>query len=326
MTADDVSRVSRHGDAPRVYPRDGYGTRVAGVAGRHRADRPSERGRGRRGKAESATEEGGDKGKRGSFLRELPVLVIVALGLALLIKALIVQAFYIPSGSMEPTLLIGDRVLVNKLAYDFHDVHRGDIVVFNGAGSFLPPTPKNDPDNPLEAVVQAVAGAFGVTAPGEKDFIKRVIGVPGDHVACCDARGRVTVNGVPLNGEAYLYPGDVPSDMEFEITVPPGQIWVMGDHRSVSADSRAHIGEPGGGTIPIDKVLGRAFAVVWPPSHMTLLSPPATFNQPALDRSGARAAGSPPTPAEGSAGLAALGVVAVLRRRPGLDLARSPLS
>lgn len=274
---------SRQGQAgpPKVHPGGETDSQRDAANGRHRAHRQPE-GRARRSRRSRRGDSGRDAGKRGSFFRELPVLVIVALGLALLIKAFVIQAFYIPSASMENTLLIGDRVLVNKLAYDLHGVHRGDIVVFNGAGSFIPAAPESKPDNPVEAVGRAIGTAFGVTAPGEKDFIKRVIGVPGDHVACCDERGRVTVNGVALNGEPYLHPGDVPSETDFEATVPPGRVWVMGDHRSVSADSRAHVGDPGGGTIPIDKILGRAFAVVWPPSHMKVLSPPRTFEQPSL--------------------------------------------
>lgn len=226
------------------------------------------------------------RGKQGSFLRELPFLVVVALGLALLIKAFVIQAFYIPSASMEDTLHVGDRVLVNKLAYDIHDVHRGDVIVFNGEGSFIPASPENNPDNPAEAAVQAVGSAFGRTPPGEKDFIKRVIGVPGDHVACCDERGRITVNGVPLNGRPYIYPGNAPSKRRFDVTVPEGRLWVMGDHRAVSADSREHMQRPGGGTVPVDRVLGRAFAVVWPVSDLGVLSPPRTFGQPSLVDSG----------------------------------------
>lgn len=274
---------------PRVVvsSSDSRRARTAAVGGgRHRSMSPA-RSRGAHGKRRSPVEgsEGG-KRKRGSFARELPLLVAVALGLALVIKAFLIQAFYIPSSSMEPTLLIGDRVLVNKLAYDLHRVHRGDIVVFNGAGSFVEPAPRAQPDNPLGVVAQAVGSAFGANPSGEKDFIKRVIGLPGDRVACCDARGRVTVNGVPLNGEPYIFPGDVPSKREFEVTVPPGRLWVMGDHRSVSADSRAHLDEPANGTIPIDKVIGRAFVVVWPPSQVKVLSPPRTFQQPALEGNG----------------------------------------
>ena len=118
--------------------------------------------------------------------------------------------------------------------------------------------------------------------PGEKDYIKRVIGVPGDTVKCCDAKGRVTVNGVPLDEKGYLYPGDVPSQKFFEVKVPQGRLWVMGDHRMVSLDSRSHMGDPGGGTIPIDKVIGRAFVVVWPFSRAAVIPIPDTFNQPAL--------------------------------------------
>jgi signal peptidase I len=127
----------------------------------------------------------------------------------------------------------------------------------------------------------AVSGLFG-TAPGVHDYIKRVIGVPGDHVACCDARGRITVNGVPLNEKSYLYPGNPPSTASFHVTVPPGRLWVMGDHRSVSYDSRGHQQDPGNGTIPRDRVVGRAFVIVAPVSRWSVLSIPATFQQPRL--------------------------------------------
>jgi len=126
-----------------------------------------------------------------------------------------------------------------------------------------------------------VAGTFGFATPNEKDFIKRVIGVPGDHVVCCDSQGRITVNGVPLS-EDYLFPGDAPSEQDFNVTVPAGRLWVMGDHRSSSSDSRYHTGDPGGGTIAIDRVVGRAFVVVWPFSDWSWLSRPETFGNPAL--------------------------------------------
>jgi signal peptidase I len=221
----------------------------------------------------------GKRRKNRSWWVELPLLVIFALILALLIKTFIVQAFYIPSASMEDTLLIGDKVLVNKLVYDFRPVHRGDIVVFNGEGSWDPAPLAPAP--PLQRLWDSITGLFG-TAPGVHDYIKRVIGIPGDHVACCDAHGRVTVNGVALNEKSYLYPGDSPSTSSFHVTVPPGQLWVMGDHRSVSYDSRGHMGDPGGGTIPEGKVVGRAFLIVWPVSRWRVLSIPATFDQPKL--------------------------------------------
>ncbi len=230
-----------------------------------------------------------------SFWRELPVLVVVALVIALLIKSFVVQAFFIPSSSMENTIMIGDKVLVNKLVYHFRAIKPGDIVVFDGAGSWDPvPRPTPPSSNPaarlydatLRPLLHSIAGLFG-TAPGQTDFIKRVIGVPGDHVACCTAQGLVTVNGVPLHEQSYLYPGDTPGSTpaateSFSITVPAGRLWVMGDHRSVSEDSRLHRGDPGGGTIPENEVIGRAFITVWPPSRWRILSIPATFSQPGI--------------------------------------------
>jgi signal peptidase I len=225
--------------------------------------------------------------KQGSFWRELPVLIGVALVLALVIKAFVVQAFFIPSQSMENTLKIGDRVLVNKIVYHTRDIHRGDVVVFNGLDSWDPEVNFQEPTNPVSKALRAVGSAFGVV-PGEKDYIKRVIGIPGDHVKCCDAQGEITVNGHPLTETSYLYTDPVTkeqnaaSDRPFDITVGPGRLWVMGDHREVSADSRAHLGDPGGGTIPADRVIGRAFVVVWPVDRWKTLPIPKTFEQPAL--------------------------------------------
>jgi len=220
--------------------------------------------------------------KKGSFWRELPVLIVIALVLALLIKTFLVQAFFIPSGSMEETLQVGDRVLVNRLVYRFGEPQRGDVVVFNGVDSWTPEVTVNAPTNPVTGAIRNVAGLFGFASPNEKDFIKRVIGVPGDRVQCCDKKGRLLVNGVPLN-EPYVYPGNTPSEQKFNVVVPEGRLWVMGDHRAASSDSRFHLGDPGGGTIPIDHVVGRAFVVVWPFSHLSWLSTPKTFDNPALD-------------------------------------------
>jgi signal peptidase I len=221
--------------------------------------------------------------KRSSFLRELPFLILIALVLALLIKTFLVQAFYIPSGSMENTLHIGDRVLVNKLVYRIRDVHRGEIIVFRGPTSWQdnPEFTTSEPGNPISRFFHDIGSALGVAAPSSKDFIKRVIGVAGDHVVCCDPQGHVTVNGHALT-EPYLYPGAKPSETPFDVTVPKGRLWVMGDHRNMSADSRAHISDGEDGTIPTGNVIGRAFIRVWPPSDWGTLGVPSTFHQKGL--------------------------------------------
>src|ERR1700754_366836 len=231
--------------------------------------------------ADSAAKAGKPKRKR-SFWRDLVVIVVAALALTILLKAFVVQVFSIPSGSMENTLLPGDRILVSKIVYKFRPIARGDIVVFSGAGSWDPPN--QPPSNWFTGLVSDATNLVGIAGPGT-DYIKRVIGVPGDHVACCNAQGQVTVNGVPLTEGSYLYPGNVPSTQKFSVTVPAGHLWVMGDHRLVSYDSRGHMGDPGGGSIPESAVLGRAFVVIWPPSRWGFLNIPATFEQPQLNAS-----------------------------------------
>ncbi|MBT2213704.1 signal peptidase I [Actinomadura sp. NEAU-AAG5] len=234
---------------------------------------------------DESSEEGEPKKKKpGSFWKELPVLIVVAVVLALVIKAFAVQAFYIPSGSMQNTLQVGDRVLVNKIVYHTRDIARGDVVVFNGLDSWDPETQVKEPGNPVSKALHAVGSAFGV-APNEKDYIKRVIGIPGDHVKCCDAQGRITVNDVPLDEKSYLFTDPItheqnkPSNDPFDVTVKEGQLWVMGDHRELSYDSRSHRGDPGGGTIPTDRVIGRAFVIVWPLNRLDTLPIPKTFKQ-----------------------------------------------
>jgi signal peptidase I len=294
---DDFKCVVAGSDGPDTAE-DGAAERVgaAGHAGAHTAAPNSADGE------DEGPEAPAKKRQRGrSFLRELPVLIVIALVIALVIKTFVVQAFFIPSSSMENTLDIGDKVLVNKLVYHFRSIQPGDIVVFNGDGSWEP-EPASGPASgdplvrlyqvTLDPLFHAIAGLFG-TSPGQTDFIKRVIGVPGDHVACCNAAGDVTVNGVALHEQSYLFPGNPPSVQQFSITVPPGRLWVMGDHRSVSWDSRGHMDDPGGGTIPENMVIGRAFMIVWPVSRWRILQIPPTFSQPGISSpSAARAAGA----------------------------------
>ena len=287
-----------------------------------------------------------------SVLSEMVILIAVALTVALLIKTFVVQPFFIPSGSMENTLMIGDKILVNKLVYDIRPIGRGDIVVFNGAGSWNAPvaTPpaSRDPvarvyDDTLGKFFTAVADLFG-TPLGQTDYVKRVIGLPGDHVRCCDAQGNITVNGVALHEQSYLIPGATPSLGSFDVVVPPGRLFVLGDNRPESSDSRLNMcgyTEPGGqvgaclpwdptGTIPENKVIGRVFMIVWPPSRWQIIRVPATFGQPALLRSGTALAGAALAAAPAlplAAGIAVAVPLSLLRwrvrrRRPGRRVRR----
>jgi len=199
--------------------------------------------------------------KPGSFWRELPILLGVAILVAILVRYFVLQTFYIPSPSMEHTLNINDRVLVNKLVYDFRSPHRGEIIVFKAPEQW-----RNQPEG--------------------EDFIKRVIGVGGDRVVCCDARQRILVNGEALD-EEYVYRAqdgtqDPPAKETFDVTVPAGRLWVMGDHRSASGDSLQHFIETDSdmaeSTIPEGEVVGRAFVRFWPLSRATWLSVPTTFD------------------------------------------------
>lgn len=207
---------------------------------------------------------------------DIPLTIAVAFGVVLLVTTFLVKPFSIPSGSMENTLGIGDRILVNRVVYHLRDIERGDVVVFDGADSFVPASERPD-RNPVAAVFTWIGQSVGLVAPDSTDFVKRVIGVGGDRVTCCDDQGRVTVNGVPLEEAAYLYPGDAPSDIPFDVEVPEGMLWVMGDHRSASADSRVHLGDPGGGFVPASRVVGRAMAVVWPLNRLQAIEIPDTF-------------------------------------------------
>ncbi|MFW5474468.1 signal peptidase I [Knoellia sp. CPCC 206450] len=248
-------------DAPQGSLDDGLGA-DAGAPG------PGGRGRGRAA-----------AGAAGAALREFVVVVAMALALSFVVKTWLVQAFYIPSGSMEDTLILNDRVVVNKLVPDVVDVQRGDVVVFQDPGEWLSAVPEVS-HGPLRDGVERVLSFVGLLPDtSDNHLIKRVIGLPGDHIVCCDAQGRLTVNGVPLT-EPYVKAGDVASSITFDITVPAGKIWVMGDHRSDSEDSRFHDpdGTGGQGSVPIADITGRAVAKVWPLDRAGWLSrPESTF-------------------------------------------------
>ena len=324
-TGDDVPDQGDPDSGARQGPSEGAGDSEYSGPGEHSGpDEPAGSGgagpRGRHGTKPAKAR------RRHSFWRELPVLIITALVIALLIKTFVVQAFFIPSGSMENTLQINDKILVNKLVYHFRSIQPGDVVVFDGAGSWTPELPSHPSSEPivraydvtLKPLFEAVSGLFG-TAPGQTDFIKRVIGVPGDHVICCNAQGLVTVNGVALHEQSYLYPGETPSEApagysgRFNIIVPSGRLWVMGDNRAVSDDSRLRQADPGHGTIPESSVIGRAFMIVWPPSRWRILPIPSTFLQPGIAKSGSSAAALP--------GAAPSGAVRIEPAAPFLPLA-----
>jgi len=197
--------------------------------------------------------------RKSSFWREMPILLAVAILVAVVVRAFVLQTFYIPSPSMEHTLNLNDRVLVNKLVYDFRSPARGEVVVFKAPDEWR-------------------------TGAESEDFIKRVIGLPGDHIKCCDAKQRLMINGVGID-EPYIYSEngtqDPAADKEFEVTVPPDRLWVMGDHRSESGDSLEHWERSNDinlATIKIDSVVGRAFALFWPFNRATWLSAPKTFD------------------------------------------------
>jgi signal peptidase I len=203
------------------------------------------------------------------------IVVGLALLLSLIVKTWLMQAFYIPSESMENTLVKGDRVIVNKLVPSPMSLHRGDVIVFEDPDHWLPaPVPRQR--SPLMSALNSTLIFVGLLPSDEGNhLIKRVIGLPGDHVRCCDQNKRISVNGAAVT-EPYLFLGDVPSQEPFNITVPPGRVWVMGDHRSDSADSRAHDQSSGGaiGSVPESLIVGRAITVVWPFEHWALLSNP----------------------------------------------------
>lgn len=195
--------------------------------------------------------------------------LVLAVAISAVVRSLWVDVYFIPSASMEPLLRSGDRILVSHTDFQAGPVRRGDVVVFDGRGSFAP---LSSGHGPVADLVSEAGGWLGLTG-SDTTYVKRVIGLPGDRVVCCDAGGRLTVNGQQV-AEPYLYPGDEPSQLKFNVEVPAGRLWLMGDHRSMSADSRSLLGAPGGGMVPLERVIGRPVQIIWPLDRFAAVARP----------------------------------------------------
>jgi signal peptidase I len=199
--------------------------------------------------------------RKGSLLRELPILVILALLVSLFIKSFLVQFFYIPSGSMENTLQIKDRVAVNRVPFIGNDINRGDVIVFRDPAGWLPDASGVSGNGITNTIREGLVLVGIIPNPAKQYLVKRVIGVAGDNVVAKDQV--LTINGKPTN-EPYIFAGNSPSDTDFNITVPEGKVWVMGDHRGASGDSRVHQDDVNNGMVPVEKITGRVIATIWP--------------------------------------------------------------
>lgn len=221
--------------------------------------------------------------KRGSLLRELPIIIVSALVVSIIVKTFFIHFFYIPSGSMENTLQVGDRIAVNKLGSYFGEAKRGEVVVFRDPAGWLG-TPSESDDSKIIQTIKSGLVTVGVLPdPAKQYLIKRVIGVGGDTVTCCDKKGYLTVNGVSVS-EPYIFTGDKPSDTDFKVTVPKGFVWVMGDHRGASADSRFHTDDIHKGMVPLSSIVGRATVVVWPLNNINFLSTGSELSKVAINK------------------------------------------
>jgi signal peptidase I len=318
--ADERSPV---GAEPVTNPRSTTG------GGRHSQD-----SRGGRGSRDSGGRRGKERRRGLPLWQELPLLLVIAFCLALLVRTFLFQAFFIPSGSMEETLLAGDRVLVNKVVYHTREPARGEVVVFRGTDAWSPQHAIDSDIGMFSRASRFLGDLVGVSRPTEKDYIKRIVGLPGDRVSCCDVDGRVFVNGHPLDEEDYVVfnaplddgpdgAQDCFSRRFDEIVVEPGQMFVLGDQRANSQDSRCQ------GQVPLDNVIGRAFVIVWPSGRWAALSAPGTFDAVPS------ASGEYHMPAGGMAGETALVVPMLLsaaatlrtsRRVPGVTDERDTVS
>lgn len=231
---------------------------------------------------------------KGGVLRELVLIVAVALVLSVLVRTFVAQAFFVPSSSMEDTLLVQDRILVSKLSTDLGGIQRGEIVVFTDPSDWLPePVQVGGVKGALRSALTWVGLLPSDTG---EDLVKRVIGIGGDHIVCCDAQERIVLNGVALD-ETYIKPGAGTAQVRFDVVVPAGRFFVMGDNRADSADSRYHLEEQQG-SVPNGNVVGRVVSVIWPVSRWSGEPIPSIFENPAVSQQKAAtpgASGSPPT-------------------------------
>lgn len=205
-------------------------------------------------------------------LREVVVIVVVALTLSALIRAFLLQAFYVPSASMDQTLRPGDRIIASKITTNVSGVARGEIVVFKDPGDWLP-APLPPPDDWRTSVRRALTFIGVLPSDSGDDLVKRVIGLGGDRVACCDAEGRIVVNGVPLDEDYIIGPTD---QVRFDVVVPGDGMFVMGDNRGDSRDSRYHL-DVDDGAVPVGNAVGRVVLVLWPLDRLAVERIPAIF-------------------------------------------------
>lgn len=219
--------------------------------------------------------------RKRSFFQEFPVLIVVALLVSLFIKTFLVQFFYIPSGSMENTLQVNDRVAVNRIPFISNNIERGDVVVFRDPDNWLPAADISESPFVIAKLKAGLVAVGVLPNPAKQYLVKRVVGVAGDHVICCNTDGKLTVNGEVMN-EPYIFAGNVPSDMNFDVTVPKNKVWVMGDHRGASADSRYHQDDINKGFVPVKRITGRVIAVIWPLKNISLVPGVDALNQPAV--------------------------------------------
>ncbi|MFS0705054.1 signal peptidase I [Cellulomonas sp. 179-A 9B4 NHS] len=270
--AEELGPVPRPGQGADAHAPDGrplWAPTGAGTGDVAHDEQPPESRRSRQER------DGGRSGRTTawSWIRETAIILVSALVLSLVVKTFLVQAFFIPSPSMHDTLVENDRILVSKLTPGPRDLRRGDIVVFKDPGGWLQPVVEPQRGPLGDALNDGLTWIGLLPQDAGEHLVKRVIGLPGDRVAGAPGQP-VTVNGVPLE-EPYLATGAEPTEKAFDVTVPEGSVWVMGDNRQRSADSRYNMGNPGGGSVPVDNIVGVAFVTVWPLDRATVLRNPS---------------------------------------------------